>query len=72
MSLPEPSIFETIFKQSPSPTIILKADAPAFTVVAQNQENGLLTPVNFTDITGEAFYKVFVFRPSGRGYSISL
>jgi PAS domain S-box-containing protein len=42
MSTTEPSIFETIFEQSPEPVMIVKADPPEYTVVARNQAYKLL------------------------------
>jgi PAS domain S-box-containing protein len=56
MSATEPSIFELIFNQSGQPSIVLQANPPAFSVVAQNKAQLALHP----DLSGKRAYELFV------------
>ncbi|MDB5149286.1 MAG: Histidine kinase [Mucilaginibacter sp.] len=60
MSVLEPSIFELIFKQSLVPAIILEANAPAFTVIAQNREHQLAMHAAEIDMAGKSAYELLV------------
>jgi len=60
MSVPEPSIFKLIFEQSVTPSIILKANAPDFTVIAQNREHQLSMHGKESETTGKSAFQVFV------------
>jgi two-component system sensor histidine kinase VicK len=60
MFVPEPSIFELIFKQSLAPSLVLKANAPEFTVIAQNREHQLAMHGAEIDMTGKTAYQLLV------------
>lgn len=51
-------IFQAIFNTS-IPRIILKADAPAFTVVTYNDAYKMATHTNARDIRGQSFWKAY-------------
>lgn len=56
------SIFETIFNQSGAPTVILKAEAPDYTVIAQNEQySSLLKQDNLSG--AKRAFELFVANP---------
>lgn len=53
------SIFETIFNQTPVPTMVLEASEPHFIVVAQNLQHQLLTGIAAEPLVGKAAADLF-------------
>jgi hypothetical protein len=51
-------IFQALFN-SPVPRIIVKADAPVFTIVANNDAHRAVTNLKDRDITGKSVFEVF-------------
>ncbi|MBC8034109.1 MAG: PAS domain S-box protein, partial [Chitinophagaceae bacterium] len=52
-------IYETFFQQSPSPTIIVRADAPRFTIVASNEQHKIATNYVGERMEGKGTWEVF-------------
>ena len=69
MSL-DTSIFETIFQQSVAPTVILKAEAPDFEVVAQNEQYRSLAKRHAENPIGTRAFELFVIDPEDE-YSLN-
>jgi PAS domain S-box-containing protein len=53
------SIFEAIFNQIPVPTIILEANAPDFTIIAENRQHKRLTSTRTEPLAGKPAAGVF-------------
>jgi two-component system sensor histidine kinase VicK len=56
--LPE-HLFKTVFELSSAPSIILKADAPFYTIVAQNQLHKVATYTEGKDLIGKGAFEIF-------------
>lgn len=59
MNLPEEHLFEAIFNSMPYPAIVYRADAPRFTVVANNTLHKTVTNRTGIDITGKSIWDIF-------------
>lgn len=57
---PKPSIFEAIFNQSLVPSIILGANSPEFTVMAENREHQMAMHSDKVDIKGKSAYELLL------------
>lgn len=53
------TIFESAFKTQPIPSLLLKPDAPVFTIVAASDAYLLATAMSEQDLVGRGFFDVF-------------
>jgi PAS domain S-box-containing protein len=65
MSAIDSSVFETIFNQTPVPTMVLEATEPHFIVVAQNLQHQLLTGTTAAPLVGKAAADLFLHAAEG-------
>ncbi len=66
MSSIQESIFKTVFNKSSAPSVILKADAPHFTILFNNDQHKIATNTVGQDITGKGILEMFNPEDEGR------